>query len=153
VSENETTSLVTFWVGDKEYAFDVRDVVEVAADVGVAKVPGAPDRFEGVVAWRGQTIPVLRLASFLKAREHTPDVKRRLLVLARLGAFAVPVDRLGRVLHASEVAPVDYVARAGQRDPIVSLVRSEGGIIRVLDPARLISSRESETPRNREGVG
>lgn len=130
-------SVVTFWLGEQEYAFEVTDVVEMTAHPLVTRVPGAPARFAGVTNWRGKTIPVLDLRTHLKLPDRPPDVKRRILVLDRPGPFAVLVERPGRILAASATRP--YGATTTDPDDPIRLVRAESGLVRILDPIRLFA--------------
>jgi chemotaxis signal transduction protein len=130
-------SLVTFWLGDQEYAFEVTDVVEMTASPLVTRVPGAPARFAGVTNWRGRTIPVLNLRARLKLPDRPPDVKKRILVLDRPGPFGVLVERPGRILAASATHP--YGATMTKPDDPIRLVRAEDGLVRILDPIRLFA--------------
>jgi chemotaxis signal transduction protein len=131
-------SVVTFWLGENEFAFDLADVVEMTLAQDLTHLPGTTPRVAGVTTWRGRTIPVIDLRALLKLEDSPPDVKKRLLVLDRPGPFAVLVERPGRILAAGETSPVAADDEEGARSLMVSLARTDQGLVRILDPARLV---------------
>jgi chemotaxis signal transduction protein len=133
---------VTFWLADTEYAFDVSDVVEMVPVPSVTPVPGVVERVAGVTNWRGRTIPVLDLRTLLKVEDRAPDVKKRLLVLSRPGPWGALIERPGRIVPASASEPVDSSRPETDRDAVARprLVRTEEGLVQVLDAAQLIGN-------------
>jgi purine-binding chemotaxis protein CheW len=138
VKPRRSAPLVTFWLGAQEFAFDVFDVVEMKPVAHLTRLPGAPARVAGVTAWRGKTIPVIALGALLKLAGGAPDVKKRLLVLARPGAFAVLVDRPGRILAPERLVPVEVSPADREAKEIMALARTDRGLLRLLDPSLVI---------------
>ena len=90
--------------------------------------------------WRGQTLPVVDLRAHLKLPDSPPDVKNRLLVLDRPGLFAVLVERPGRILATRATHSVETPGE--EPDDSIRLVRTDGGLVRILDPTRLFGETE-----------
>lgn len=140
--------LVTFWLESNEYAFDVDDVIEMTPVSLMTRLPGASDRVAGVTAWRGKTIPVIELGSILKLTDRSPDVKKKLLVLGRPGPFSVLIDRPGRILQADRAGPVSMSSSPDESREVMELYRTDLGLLRVLDPVRLIGSGQDLLARS-----
>ena len=51
--------LVTFRLGEEEYAFDILAVREINRMMEITRVPRSPDFIEGVVNLRGNVIPII----------------------------------------------------------------------------------------------
>jgi chemotaxis signal transduction protein len=126
-------SLVTFWLADTEFAVDVGDVVEVAPAPRVTRVPGTCGAVEGIANWRGRPIAVLSLGALLKRSDHPPDVKRSLLVLRRPSPWGLLIGRPGRIAEAAAACGAD--PSTGAR-----VVRTDGGLVHVLDAVELLGS-------------
>lgn len=139
-------SLVTFWLGDTEYGFDVSDVVEMVAATSVTPVPGTGASVVGVANWRGKTVPVLDLGALLKVEHRSPDVKKRLLVLKHPGPWSVLVERPGRIVAPGAWEPVDAARSETGRETVrPRLVRTAEGVVQVLDAARLLGGGRERT--------
>ena len=131
--------VVTYrWEGE-DWAFELADVVEVLGARVVTPVPGMDPCVLGIVTWRGRTLPVLAPRP-LKETHAAPDLKRRLLVLRRPGAFAVPVDEPGRVIDAGMASVVDVPEGSETQVDGLRLLRLDGRLVRVLDPHSLTRS-------------
>ena len=139
-------SLVTFWLGETEYGFDVADVVEMVAATHVTPVPGMAASIVGVTNWRGKTVPVLDLGALLKVEHRSPDVKKRLLVLKHPGPWSVLVERPGRIVAPGGWEPVDAARPETDRETVrPRLVRTAEGVVQILDAARLLDSGRKRT--------
>ena len=60
-STDDILQLVTFTLGNEEYAVDILKVQEINRMTEIAKVPNAPMYVEGVINLRGRVIPVVNL--------------------------------------------------------------------------------------------
>jgi chemotaxis signal transduction protein len=137
-------SFVTFRLDGAEYAFALTDVVELTRVLPITPVPRTAARVLGVATWRGKTIVVLDVAAHLKRRVRTPDARGRLLVIGRPDPFAVLIGEPGRVLRAEDATPVELPDAAAASDAAgVSLVRTAGGLVRVVDPACLLGAPQT----------
>jgi chemotaxis signal transduction protein len=126
---------VTFWLGDTEFGVDVRDVVEVAPEPHVTRVPRTAGPVRGVANWRGKPIAVLDLGALLKRDDPAPDVKGKLLVLRRPAPWGLLIERPGRIAEAAAGGAAGVDPTTGAR-----VVRTEGGLVHVLDAVQLLGS-------------
>ena len=60
-SSNELIQLVSFKIGEEEFAVDILKVQEINRMLEITKVPNAPFYVEGVINLRGLIIPVVDL--------------------------------------------------------------------------------------------
>lgn len=127
-SEGELLQLVSFEVGDEEYAVPILSVQEINRMMQITRVPQSPEFVEGVINLRGKIIPVvdLRKRFGLTELENSDDVRIIVVeVVNRVIGFTV--DRVNEVLriNSSIVEPppsmvcgidTDYVQGVGKLD-------------------------------------
>ncbi len=65
---------VSFFLGEKEYAVDIKSVREVIYMKKISPWPGAPDYFEGLIDLRGTVIPVIHLGKRLQVKKGEADL-------------------------------------------------------------------------------
>lgn len=111
--ENETSEvfyssvlqLVTFKLGNEEYAIDILKVQEITRMVEITTVPNAPDYVEGVINLRGKVIPVINLRKKFGLGAKAVDVNSRIIVVDINTTVSLIVDSVSEVLRL----PSDYV--------------------------------------------
>jgi purine-binding chemotaxis protein CheW len=133
--------LFAFRAGGGLWAVPVDEVLELVRLGPVTRVPGTSDRVVGVVGWRGRTIPILAFEDDLKPGGSDPDLRGRVLVLARPGPFGLLIERPERVLSPGEWEPTQPETGTTSGDPAgpaPRFARFEGGLLRRLDPVRWI---------------
>jgi purine-binding chemotaxis protein CheW len=104
----ETVELVVLAVGPERYGLDTGHVTEVQALTGLARVPGLPPVWAGIVNLRGTLCPVLDLRRYLSLPEPGGRAAARkvalvagtgltvgLLVDDALGIARIPASRIG----------------------------------------------------------
>jgi purine-binding chemotaxis protein CheW len=110
----ETVELVVLAVGPERYGLDTGHVTEVQTLTGLARVPGLPSVWAGLVNLRGTLCPVLDLRHVLSLPEPVqPGGPKKVAMVAgarltvgllvddALGITRIPVSRIGpRLLGA-----------------------------------------------------
>ncbi len=127
-SDGELLQLVSFEVGDEEYAVPILSVQEINRMMQITRVPQSPEFVEGVINLRGKIIPVidLRKRFGLTELENSDDV-RIIVVEVANRVIGFTVDRVNEVLRISSsiVEPppsmvcgidTDYVQGVGKLD-------------------------------------
>ena len=127
-NEGELLQLVSFEVGDEEFAVSILSVQEINRIMQITRVPQSPPFVEGVINLRGKIIPVINLRKRfgLPALENSDDV-RIIVVEVANRVLGFTVDRVNEVLRISsdivEPAPsmvsghnTDYVQGVGKLD-------------------------------------
>lgn len=92
--------LVTFEVGEEEFAVDILAVQEINRMMPMTRVPQCPPEVEGVINLRGKIIPVLDLRRRFDMPRGERDNNNRIVVVevhARVLGFVV--DRVNEVLR------------------------------------------------------
>ena len=75
MSEGRILQLVTFKLGNEEFAVDILKVQEINKMMNITKIPNAPVFIEGVINLRGKIIPIVDL----RKRLGFNDKRRSLL--------------------------------------------------------------------------
>lgn len=128
LNEGELLQLVSFEVGDEEYAVPILSVQEINRMLQITRVPQSPPFVEGVINLRGKIIPVvdLRKRFGLVKLENSDDV-RIIVVEIASRVIGFTVDRVNEVLriNSSIIEPpppmvcgldTDYVQGVGKLD-------------------------------------
>ncbi|MFP4528673.1 MAG: chemotaxis protein CheW [Candidatus Kapaibacterium sp.] len=99
---DEELQLVSFHIGDEEFAVDILNIQGINRMVEVTKVPNAPDYVEGIINLRGSVIPIIDLRRRLgmAARNHDKDT-RFIVVEIHNKVLGFIVDSVNEVLRIS----------------------------------------------------
>lgn len=139
--------LVSFKLGDEEYAVDILKVREIIRMQAVTRVPHAPDFIEGVINLRGKVIPVmdLRKRFGLKSAEHTRG--SRIVVLQLDRTLGVVVDAVSQVLRlaAENVEPTPPIVSTISAEYLKGVGKVEDRLIILLDVDKIISLEEGKS--------
>ncbi|HEV7704098.1 MAG TPA: chemotaxis protein CheW [Gemmatimonadaceae bacterium] len=137
--------LVTFRLGDDQFAVDVAVVERVLRYTAPSVVPNLPAWIDGVIEHGGRVVPVIDLRTRFKMARLSPRPEHRILVLA-IGDewLGVTVDSVHEVLSvaAEELAPPPPLFRGLAAEYLKGLVRTEGSLLIFLDVARVLTSSE-----------
>ncbi|MGD0620893.1 MAG: chemotaxis protein CheW [Thermacetogeniaceae bacterium] len=92
--------LVTFLVGNEEYAFDIMNVKEIIRVPEITAVPDTMQYVEGLVSIRNQLIPIINMRVYFDMPEVTKDDQARVIIVD-LGKLRTGfrVDRVREVIH------------------------------------------------------
>lgn len=94
--------LLSFRLGEEEYAVMVDDVKEVLKNRDLTPVPNSPDYILGVTSLRGTILPVIDLCKRLGISPGARDEKSRILVVNLNEEYAcIIVDRVTGVVRIS----------------------------------------------------
>jgi purine-binding chemotaxis protein CheW len=144
-SQTLVQQLVTFRLGDDQFAVDILEVERVLRFTAPAAVPNLPAWIDGVIEYGGRVVPVIDLRSRFGLPRLSPRPEHRILVLA-VGAelLGVTVDSVHQVMSVSpdEIAPPPAFFRGLNAEYLKGLVRQTGSLIIFLDVARVLTSSE-----------
>jgi purine-binding chemotaxis protein CheW len=137
--------LVTFRLGDDQFAVDIFVVERVLRYSAPAILPNLPPWIDGVIEHGGRAVPVIDLRTRFGMPRLSPRAEHRILVLS-VGEelLGVTVDSVHEVMS---VAPEDIAAppplfRGLNAEYLRGLVYGEGSLIIFLDVARVLTSSE-----------
>jgi purine-binding chemotaxis protein CheW len=90
--------LVTFYLGDEEFGFDIMSVQEIIRQPKLSRIPMAPPHVEGVANLRGMVLPIIDTrARFGMPRAEDTDRTRVLVVDVDGNKTGLRVDRVRQV--------------------------------------------------------
>ena len=97
---DEMLQLVSFKIGDEEFAVDILKVQEINRMLEVTRVRNAPDHIEGVINLRGKVIPIIDLRSRFGMARKDKDKNTRIVVVEVSGKIVgFVVDAVREVLR------------------------------------------------------
>lgn len=138
--------LVTFDVADQEYALAVSSVQEiVSSPERVTALPHSEELVVGMMALRGQLLPLLSLRGLLGFKPNTVAGAREKVFVTPVGGAIVGLvaDRARTIVSAErdliEPIPPVLAARSGGEARIKAIYRGDAGrrLISILAPDRL----------------
>ena len=135
----DESQLVTFYLGNEEFGFDIMSVQEIIRQPQVSRIPLAPAHVEGVANLRGMILPIIDTRTrFGLPRTEDTDRTRVLVVEVDGHKTGLRVDRMSqvtRIVRQDTEAPPPVVRQGLSSDFLASVVKLDGGkrIIMVLD--------------------
>ncbi len=141
----EILQLVTFTLGNEEYAVDILKVQEINRMKEITRVPNSPPYVEGVINLRGKVIPVVNLRAKFGLAERENDEHSRIMIMDIQGiTMGLVVDSVSEVLRipASTVEPTPPMASNISTEFIRGIAKMEDRLIILLDMDRLIGKSE-----------
>jgi|Deesub1362A_J573_1020465.scaffolds.fasta_scaffold00398_39 purine-binding chemotaxis protein CheW len=138
--------LVTFSLGNEEYAVDILKVQEINRMTEIAKVPNAPHYVEGLINLRGRVIPVISLRKRFGLKEKDSDERSRIMIMDIQGiTIGLVVDSVSEVLRipAATVEPTPPIASDISTEFIKGIAKLDDRLIILIDMDRLIEKSET----------
>ncbi len=137
--------LVTFGLGEEEFAVDILAVQEINRMMALTRVPQSPAEVEGVINLRGKIIPVMDLRKRFGLAAAARSEQSRIVVVEVHGrVLGFIVDRVSEVLRISsrivEAAP--QMVCSVDSDFIAGVGKLEDRLLILLDLGRLFSVAE-----------
>jgi len=144
-ARDEVLQLVTFTLGNEEYAVNILKVQEINRMTKITTVPNSPDYLEGVVNLRGKVIPVINLRKKFGLPARSNDEQSRIMILGIQGIITgVVVDSVSEVFRISSktVEPPPPMVLGINSEFIRGIAKVEHGLIILLDIDRLLGKAE-----------
>ncbi len=142
---DEIVQLVTFKLGNEEFALDILKVQEINRIVEITKVPKAPDFVEGVINLRGRVIPIvdIRKKFHLSVKEATKDA-RVIVVNIMNKTIGLIVDSVSEVLRikSSTIQPPPPLIAGLDSDYIKGVGKLDERLIILLDIDKIFTTGE-----------
>jgi len=144
--DTSSRELLTFKLGEQEYALDIMSVREIRGWTKTTPMPHAPEFMRGVVNLRGTVLPVMDLA----ARLGLPPIvttERNVIIVVKCNSAmtGLLVDAVNDIIALSEEdmqLPPDIGNEAGA-NTIRALSLIDERMIRVLELENVIAKAES----------
>jgi purine-binding chemotaxis protein CheW len=141
---SDLLQLVTFSLGNEEYAVDILKVQEINRMKEITRVPYAPAYVIGVINLRGKVMPVIDLRNKFGLDTKENDPHSRIMIMDIEGiTMGLVVDAVSEVLRipASIVEPPPMAFEISTKF-ITGIAKLENRLIILLDMDRLIGKSE-----------
>jgi purine-binding chemotaxis protein CheW len=143
---SDILQLVTFKLGDEEYAMDILRVQEINRMVDITSVPNSPPYVEGVINLRGKVIPVINLRKKFGLGSRDVDAQSRIMVVDVGVTTGLIVDAVSEVLRlpSRTVEPPPQMTSGIGSEYIKGIGKLDDRLIILLDVDRMIGKHEEK---------
>jgi purine-binding chemotaxis protein CheW len=146
-AQTELLQLVTFRLGEEEYAVNVTQVQEIVRLTSITAVPRSPNFVEGVINLRGRIVPVVDLAKRLDlpTRERT-NLSRIVITQVENRTIGMRVDAVSEVLRLDPglIDPPSDLLKDGRRDDyFVGVGKYDDRLLILLDLPKVLTSEDT----------
>ncbi|MFN9131953.1 MAG: chemotaxis protein CheW [Phycisphaerales bacterium] len=135
--------LVTFGLGEEEFAVDILAVQEINRMMSLTRVPQSPPEVEGVINLRGKIIPVIDLRKrFGLTPSEQSEQSRIIVVEVHSRGLGFIVDRVSEVLRISSkiVEPAPTMVCSVDSDFIAGVGKLPDRLLILLDLSKLFDN-------------
>jgi purine-binding chemotaxis protein CheW len=142
---SEILQLVTFRLGNEDYAVNILKVQEINRMKEITRVPNTPQYVEGVINLRGKVIPVINLRGKFGLNDKESDTQSRIMIMDIQGiTMGIVVDAVSEVLRipANIVEPTPPMASNISTEYIKGIAKLEDRLIILLDMDMLVGKAE-----------
>ena len=144
---DEMLQLVSFRIGDEEFAVDILKVQEINRMIEVTRVPNAPEHIDGVINLRGKVIPIIDLRSRFGMARKEKDKNTRIVVVEVSGKIVgFVVDAVREVLRIpkSITEPTPKIVASVATDYITAVGKMDDRLLILLDLDKVLSAQEKK---------
>jgi len=139
---SDQLQLVTFGVGDEEFAVDILAVQEINRMMPLTRVPQSPPEVEGVINLRGRILPVINLRRRFGLEDGERTSASRIIVVdVHNQTLGFIVDRVHEVLRIDSgiVDPPPDMVCCVRLDCIAGVGKLDDRLLILLDLERLFA--------------
>lgn len=135
--------IVAFTILEKEYAIEIKDVIQVIRMEEITPIPQAPDFVEGVIIWHGKVTPLVSLRKKFGLEKGNPGKSDRILITRfHEHHIGILVDRLTDVLNLETPQLESPGALLRETNYLVGVVHIGSRLILLMDVEKLLSAEE-----------
>lgn len=130
---------ITYNLGDRIYASELLSVKEIVLKEDLRSIPGAQPWLLGVMALRGQLLPVIDLGLRLQANPSNGD---KILVLDSERPVGFLVDNVRNIEDVEELKPLPLELPEEVKRFLVGSFLHDNDIVLVLDLKEVLTNEE-----------
>jgi purine-binding chemotaxis protein CheW len=137
--------LVSFNIGNEEFAVDILKVQEINRMADITRVPKSPPFVEGVINLRGKVIPIVDLRKRFNLEERKATKETRIIVVDMDGkVVGLIVDSVSEVLRlpADTIEPPPPIVAGIESEYIKGVGKLDDRLLILLDLNKIFSSEE-----------
>lgn len=145
-SDSTTKELLTFKLGQQEYALDIMSVREIRGWTKTTPMPHAPAFMRGVINLRGTVLPVMDLAARLGLPPaQTTERNVIIVVKCNVGMTGLLVDAVSDIitLSSDDMQPPPDMGHDGGSNTIRALSLIDERMIRILELDAVVAKPEN----------
>jgi len=134
--------VLTFAVGDEQYAVNIEHIIEIVTPRAATRVPNADRSVVGIISLRGLIVTLVDVRARLHHPRGAGGAEPRIIVVERNGeTLGFEVDRVLRVvkLDAATVEPHPVVHSSELSDAVRGVFRHAGALTILLDLDKLLA--------------
>ncbi len=151
LSQGQLLQLVSFHIGDEEFATDILNIQGINRMMEITRVPNTPTYVEGIINLRGQVIPVVNLRKRLGFDHKEPDKDTRIIVVEianRVIGFIV--DSVNEVLriNSSITEPPPPMIAGIDSEYITAVGKLDDRLLILLDLEKVLTGEEHKILEN-----
>jgi purine-binding chemotaxis protein CheW len=135
--------LVSFRLGNEEYAVSITQVKEIIQYKDVTRLPNTPEYMEGIISLRGKIIPVIDLSKRLELETSKNGDKRALIIETVGREVGIVVDEVTEVIRLQDSA-IDPPPTATGNGYIRGIGKDGDRLLILLDVDKLFSEEEMQ---------
>lgn len=146
-ADGSLIQLVTFRLGDEEFAVDILKVQEIIRMMPITRVPNAPAFVEGVINLRGKVIPVIdmRKRFGMAVTGYNSDTRIEVMDLqGQIVGFVVDAVREVLRIKESTIEPPPAVVAGIGSEYMRGVGKLEERLLILLDLDKLLTESEKE---------
>ena len=134
-TKSDILQLVSFNLGNEEYAVDILKVQEINRMVEITAIPNAPFDIEGVINLRGKVIPVINLRKKFGFDVKEVDAHSRIIVVDVGATVGLIVDSVSEVLRlpSETIEPPPRMTANGSAEYILGIGKLQDRLLILLD--------------------
>ncbi len=153
-SQAQLLQLVSFHIGDEEFAVDILNIQGINRMMDITRVPNSPDFVEGIINLRGQVIPVVNLRRRLGFEQIEANKDTRIIVVEiakRVVGFIV--DNVNEVLriNSSITEPPPPMVAGIESEYITAVGKLDDRLLILLDLEKVLTVEEKEILKHIDG--
>lgn len=150
VAESKSTQLLTFSLGEEEYALKIGDILGITGSSSITPAADAHSSIEGMVHMRGEDLPVIDLAkNFGFASSGASEAKRVIQVMIEDVKVGLIVGSVPQVVDIPNELIFDMPASpTGKQLSYMQVGKIDGRIIFILDLDQILSPLTLAVLRN-----
>lgn len=146
-SSSNLLQLVSFHIGEEEFAVDILNIQGINRMMDITRVPNSPDFVEGIINLRGQVIPVVNLRKRLNFDSREADKDTRIIVVEianRVVGFIV--DNVNEVLriNSSITEPPPPMVAGIDSEYITAVGKLDDRLLILLDLEKVLTGEERD---------
>jgi len=143
----EEVQLVSFLLGNEEFALEIEHVREIIRYPDIVKVPNMPDYIKGVISLRDTLMPIIDMRLKLGTGEDAVTDSTRIVVVDVDNVWiGLVVDRVYEVARIARdtIFPPPQALAGEARDKLKGIARLDKGkrIIMLIEPREIMTTEE-----------